>query len=200
MGTVIGRGAFGVVIQARLLKKQPTKPPSPQQKQQQQDNDSGLDSLTYLAAAHQSSVSSASSSSSSTKKHLTTPSTTTTATTNTDLEVRMSVAVKKLPENATPKNFYDLFKELKLMFQVGQHANIVNLIGYCVEQSSLLIVTDYARYGNLKDFLRKNGKLSRSNAIGKKIGKEHLMLYSYQIALGMQYLHSKKVNLKFDKQ
>lgn len=131
---------------------------------QQLDNDSGLESLTYLSsAAHKNGTSGTS----------------------------VSVALKKLPENATAKNFYDLFKELKLMFQVGQHPNIVNLIGYCVESSSLLIVTDFARFGNLKDFLRANARAVDSE---KKIGREHLMLYSYQIALGMEYLHSKKVS------
>lgn len=105
------------------------------------------------------------------------------------------VAVKKLPENATAKNFYDLFKELKLMFQVGQHMHIVNLIGYCVENTSLYIVTDYAKYGNLKDFLRKSHQLNenQNEQEGIRIGGDRLLLYSYQIASGMEYLHSKKV-------
>ncbi len=104
----------------------------------------------------------------------------------------MSVAVKKLPENATSENFLDLFKELNLMFQVGQHTHIINLIGYSIEESSLYIITDYARYGNLKDFLRKHRE-STTPGLTSAIGPATLLLYSYQIALGMQYLHSKKV-------
>ena len=112
--------------------------------------------------------------------------------------VSLDVAVKKLPENATAKNFYDLFKELKLMFQVGQHMHIVNLIGYCVENTSLYIITDYAKFGNLKDFLRKNNELNENKNQEEDrviIGPDRLLLYSYQIASGMQYLHSKKVFL-----
>jgi serine/threonine protein kinase len=113
----------------------------------------------------------------------------------TPADAAMSVAVKKLPENATAKNFYDLFKELKLMFQVGQHMHIVNLIGYCVENTSLYIITDYAKHGNLKDFLRKSHQLNENQNEEEciRIGGDRLLLYSYQIASGMQYLHSKKV-------
>lgn len=151
------------------------------------DTDSGLESLTYLSASSSSSKVSRQSGGVG----------------------PVSVAVKKLPENATAKNFYDLFKELKLMFQVGQHANIVNLIGYCVDASSLLIVTDFARFGNLKDFLRahhhhqvdvvaeqQQQQKRAAVGVGKEtnaLSQEHLVLYAYQISLGMEYLHSKKV-------
>ena len=100
------------------------------------------------------------------------------------------VAVKRLPPDATCENFYELFKELDLMFQVGQHTNIVNLIGYSIDASSLLILTDYAKHGNLKDYLRQNAELNEPD---KLIGVETLLFYSYQVATGMQYLHSKKV-------
>jgi serine/threonine protein kinase len=103
----------------------------------------------------------------------------------------ISVAIKKLPEAATAKNYYDLFKELNLMFHVGQHKHIVSLIGYCIENTSLYIIIDYAKHGNLKEFLRKH---QTENTLDL-IGTERLLLYSHQIALGMQYLHSKKVIL-----
>jgi len=80
-----------------------------------------------------------------------------------------------------------------LMFHVGQHKHIVNLIGYCIEDTSLFIIIDYAKHGNLKEFLRKH---QTDNTLDL-IGTERLLLYSHQIALGMQYLHSKKVKLIF---
>ena len=49
------------------------------------------------------------------------------------------------------------------------------------------IAVDFAKHGNLKDFLRQS--------TSEKIGSDHLMLYSYQIAKGMEFLHSKKVNI-----
>jgi serine/threonine protein kinase len=115
----------------------------------------------------------------------------------------INVAVKKLHKNATQKNYYDLYRELKLMFQVGQHPNIVNLIGYTIENTNLYIITDYAKYGNLKEFLRKNGN-SRYLNEDDELPVEHddtnliplqnLLVYSYQIASGMEYLHSKNVS------
>lgn len=143
------------------------------------DTDSGLESLTYLSAPARNR-----------KTHQ-----------QQSGGGKTIVAVKKLPENATAKNFFDLFKELKLMFAVGEHPNIVNLIGYCVDNSSLLIVTDFARFGNLKEFLRLHartgGRHEEKHASKKKITREHLLTYSYQIALGMDYLHSKKVRFLF---
>lgn len=41
----------------------------------------------------------------------------------------LSVAAKKLACDANLKDFIEQFKELELMSNVGQHANIINLIG-----------------------------------------------------------------------
>ncbi len=40
------------------------------------------------------------------------------------------VAIKKLKENASRSNLNDLFAELHTMVQVGQHKNIINLVGF----------------------------------------------------------------------
>ncbi|CAF0847644.1 unnamed protein product [Brachionus calyciflorus] len=99
----------------------------------------------------------------------------------------IDVAIKKLPDTANEYNYYEMFKELQLMLSVGQHPHIVNLVGYCVEDSSLNIVLEFAKFGNLKDFLR-NDFLNE-----KTIGPDHLFLYAYQAAQGMEYLHSKNI-------
>ena len=172
-GHTLGRGAFGVVVYGKLKKNLRTRSAI-------SCADSGLDTSDYQYMQS----------------------------TNLDLnyvdvvnmddgikqeerDESISVAIKKLPETATTKNYYDLFKELNLMFQVGQHKHIVNLIGYCIEDTSLFIIIDYAKHGNLKDFLRKHQTENTLNLIGPK----RLLLYSYQTALGMQYLHSKKVKI-----
>lgn len=100
----------------------------------------------------------------------------------------MSVAVKQMPDDAGHESFKTLSSELKLMFDVGQHTNIVNLIGYSIRESSLLIVTDYAKFGNLKDYMRSSAAHAST-----KISIDRQLLFSYQVALGMEYLHSKKV-------
>jgi serine/threonine protein kinase len=171
---VIGRGAFGVVMYADLKRKQTI---ALSVKRSLADNDSGLDSEVYQMNSDNNN--------NNNKKS--------TGSNSVVVTKNMSVAVKKLPENATSENFLDLFKELNLMFQVGQHSHIINLIGYSIEESSLYIITDYARHGNLKDFLRKHHEMNKSNKSDILIGPDTLLLYSYQISLGMQYLHSKKV-------
>ena len=185
-GQCIGQGAFGIVYYAELKKYNTLK---------RHDTDSGLDSVIYEHTKTNSkdvsqtittmtSISNSSSSSTDDKKE------------SKYGNKNLSVAVKKIPENANAENFYDLFKELTLMFQVGQHPYIVNLIGYSVEGNSLYIITDYARHGNLKDFLRKQYELHNQASVNKfsnVLDPGRLLLYSYQISLGMEYLHSKKV-------
>jgi serine/threonine protein kinase len=55
-----------------------------------------------------------------------------------------------------------------------------------VVAASLYIVTEYAKYGNLKEYIRKNDESKAANPV-------HMLLYAYQIASGMDYLHAKKV-------
>ena len=66
------------------------------------------------------------------------------------------------------------------------------LIGYSIQDKSLLIITDYVKFGNLKDFLRQKPP-TESNNFEHEITANKQVLYSYQISLGMLYLHSKKV-------
>jgi hypothetical protein len=106
---VIGRGAFGVVMYADLKRKQTI---ALSVKRSLADNDSGLDSEVYQMNSDNNN--------NNNKKS--------TGSNSVVVTKNMSVAVKKLPENATSENFLDLFKELNLMFQVGQHSHIINLI------------------------------------------------------------------------
>ena len=166
-GQTIGRGAFGVVLHANLTRKSV----APSRSSALSYTDSGVGDTSASAELNYIDVNVAELVGDQKKENA------------------VSVAVKKLPDSATTKNYYDLFKELNLMFHVGQHRHIVNLIGYCVENTSLYIVIDYAKHGNLKEFLRKHNAENSPRIIGS----DRLLLYSYQIAVGMQYLHSKKV-------
>jgi len=96
-GQELGRGAFGLVLYAKLRQRSTGQ-------HQQSDTDSGNDSVTYVSQSAEAAVGDKSS----------------------DV---LEVAVKKLPADAGQQSFHELFKELDLMFKVGRHLNIVNLIG-----------------------------------------------------------------------
>ncbi|KAL1129986.1 hypothetical protein AAG570_012929 [Ranatra chinensis] len=58
---------------------------------------------------------------------------------------------------------FDLIKalalELKLMANLGQHLNVVNLIGACTENinnGELLVLVEYCRYGSLHGYLLRH--------------------------------------------
>lgn len=43
------------------------------------------------------------------------------------------VAVKMLKQSATDRELIDLVSEMEVMKQIGQHPNIINLIGCCTQ-------------------------------------------------------------------
>jgi len=68
----------------------------------------------------------------------------------------------------------------------------------------LYVIVEYARHGNLRDFLRTHRP---RNALGSGMGNltsyddfnltyKHLANFSYQVASGMQYLATNQVNSK----
>lgn len=61
------------------------------------------------------------------------------------------------------------------MFFLGQlrHPNLVNLIGYCLEDEQRLLVYEYMEGGNLEDVLFK----------GNSIGKSYGCFYLFSVML-----------------
>ncbi|KAJ3659798.1 hypothetical protein Zmor_011468 [Zophobas morio] len=71
-------------------------------------------------------------------------------------EPSTTVAVKLV--NRTIGDIYvkALASELKIMIHLGKHINIVNLLGACtknITKRELLVIVEYCRFGNLKDYL-----------------------------------------------
>ncbi|CAB3989128.1 fibroblast growth factor receptor homolog 1-like isoform X2 [Paramuricea clavata] len=121
---------------------------------------------------------------------------------------RHTVAIKTLKENSTEAELVDLLSEMNMMKNIGKHKNIVNLIGCCTQNGPLFMVIEYAKFGNLRQFLRDrrpaNGEFidtsteEDSSADGEKRSSEEaitlsdLVSFAFQIARGMEYLESKK--------
>ncbi|XP_057706895.1 vascular endothelial growth factor receptor 3 isoform X1 [Corythoichthys intestinalis] len=66
-----------------------------------------------------------------------------------------TVAVKMLKDGATASEHKALMSELKILIHIGNHLNVVNLLGACTKQNGpLMVIVEYCKYGNLSNFLR----------------------------------------------
>ncbi|XP_033847919.1 mast/stem cell growth factor receptor kita [Periophthalmus magnuspinnatus] len=67
----------------------------------------------------------------------------------------MTVAVKMLKSSAHSTEKEALMSELKVLSYLGNHMNIVNLLGACTVGGPTLVITEYCCFGDLLNFLRK---------------------------------------------
>ncbi|XP_071793645.1 fibroblast growth factor receptor-like isoform X3 [Asterias amurensis] len=112
-------------------------------------------------------------------------------------EQTTTVAVKMLKANATDRELSDLVSELEMMKMIGKHTNIINLLGCCTQDGPLYVVGEYARHGNLRDFLRlrrppDNAEMTVLLPGHELLTNKDLISMSYQVARGMEFLASKK--------
>lgn len=103
--------------------------------------------------------------------------------------------------DATDKELVDLVQELEVMKRFGQHDNIINLLGCMTRDGPLYVIVEYARHGNLRDFLRNHRpKYSYGSVIlnnpaydDLQLTQRHLVSFASQIADGMMYLSTNQV-------
>nr|KAF6480013.1 fibroblast growth factor receptor 4 [Molossus molossus] len=109
-----------------------------------------------------------------------------------------TVAVKMLKDNASDKDLADLVSEMEVMKLIGQHKNIINLLGVCTQEGPLYVIVEYAAKGNLREFLRARRPpgpdLSPDGPRSSEgpLSFPALVSCAYQVARGMQYLESRK--------
>ncbi|CAB4037450.1 vascular endothelial growth factor receptor 2-like, partial [Paramuricea clavata] len=95
----------------------------------------------------------------------------------------------------------DLQSELKILIHVGEHENIVNLLGACTKGTNydLWIILEYCANGDLRSFLRRGGNHYEENETSLAVdlsvtfGPRKLIHIALQIAKGMEFLISRKV-------
>lgn len=127
-----------------------------------------------------------------------------------------TVAVKTISEHKGVGFFKALLMELKILTHVGQHENIVNLIGACtskIRDRQVYIIVEFCVYGCLQSYLKVNRGLffnlirdgesvQSSNVVNdgySLAGIENcittldLVKWSAQTAKGMEYLAFRKV-------
>ncbi|RVE76452.1 hypothetical protein OJAV_G00007680 [Oryzias javanicus] len=77
-----------------------------------------------------------------------------------------TVAVKMLKPNAHSTEKEALMSELKVLSYLGNHVNIVNLLGACTVGGPLLVITEYCCYGDLLNFLRRKRESFLNSQVG----------------------------------
>uniref|UniRef100_A0A7N8Y5R9 receptor protein-tyrosine kinase n=1 Tax=Mastacembelus armatus TaxID=205130 RepID=A0A7N8Y5R9_9TELE len=123
-----------------------------------------------------------------------------------------TVAVKMLKSNAHSSEKEALMSELKVLSYLGNHVNIVNLLGACTVGGPILVITEYCCYGDLLNFLRRKRESFLNSQVGDgyyrnvlnqteptrcvcvyelSLDAEDLLSFSYQVAKGMEYITSK---------
>ena len=106
-------------------------------------------------------------------------------------------------EGATKEEVRDLASELKILIYVGEHKNIVNLLGACIKRDRILVILEYAPHGSLQEFLRGQRDVyeatwpTTSSDPEIRLNISNLVGYAYQISRGMEYLASKKVMFSY---
>ncbi|XP_021962144.1 fibroblast growth factor receptor 1 isoform X1 [Folsomia candida] len=119
------------------------------------------------------------------------------------------VAVKTVPRFATSQHFMQLLRELQILNYIGNHDNIVNLIGACttdVKQKKIFIVLEYCGLGSMLEYLRSNraeltsecdteslSRNSDNNAPLTGLCFRDLVKWAMETASGMKYIADKKV-------
>ncbi|KAL9961359.1 hypothetical protein ACROYT_G030281 [Oculina patagonica] len=107
-------------------------------------------------------------------------------------------AVKMLKQHGTELELRDLFNELNIMASVGNHPNVVSLIGACSDDGPLWVIVKFAENGCLLDYVRKHKKPDYEDYVntGEKAAKEESkgisyaekLRLAYGIAMGMNHL------------
>nr|XP_006215364.1 epithelial discoidin domain-containing receptor 1 isoform X4 [Vicugna pacos] len=105
------------------------------------------------------------------------------------------VAVKILRPDATKNARNDFLKEVKIMSRL-KDPNIIRLLGVCVQDDPLCMITDYMENGDLNQFLSAHqledkaaeGAGAGEAAQGPTISYPMLLHVAAQIASGMRYL------------
>ncbi|XP_068737530.1 angiopoietin-1 receptor-like isoform X2 [Montipora capricornis] len=101
-------------------------------------------------------------------------------------------AVKMLKRHGTENELRDLYNELNIMASVGNHPNVVSLIGACSEDGPLWVVVKFAENGSLLDYIRKHKKypdyVNTMEEEVQELTNQKILRLAYGIAKGMNHL------------
>ncbi|GMS82333.1 hypothetical protein PENTCL1PPCAC_4508, partial [Pristionchus entomophagus] len=105
-----------------------------------------------------------------------------------------SVAVKMLHENADLKTETEFLAEIDLMKKIGYHERLVNMLACVTVSQPILLICEYCANGDLLEFLRDRRRHMLEHPDDTESGKiitiKKQLMFSIQIAYGLEYLTS----------
>eukprot|EP00111_Clytia_hemisphaerica_P018541 TCONS_00054846-protein len=112
---------------------------------------------------------------------------------------KMMVAVKTLKDGAAESEYKDLASELKILIHLGEHKNIVNLLGACTTGGKLCVILECCPHGSLLNFLRSKRDVFKPAWAKHEVDMEKecsyidLAMTAWQVSKGMDFLQTKKL-------
>ena len=104
----------------------------------------------------------------------------------------LQVAIKSLKEHADRSDRKDFLRELDMFKGIGEHPNIVSLIGACTFDGPLLIITEYVSGGTLLDLLRSsrcsNAVYVNTEVIPSSLEQHVRLKLALDVAKGMAHI------------
>ncbi|XP_023311897.1 uncharacterized protein LOC108913857 isoform X2 [Anoplophora glabripennis] len=97
------------------------------------------------------------------------------------------VVVRILEASASRKERV-LFLNDAAIYRCGAHANVLSLIGRCLDTVPLLLLQEYCSQGDLKNYLR-----SKKENVEQLLSTDYPLLWCCQLTSGLKHLHSNGV-------
>ncbi|XP_028407826.1 fibroblast growth factor receptor 1-like [Dendronephthya gigantea] len=111
----------------------------------------------------------------------------------------VDTAVKTLKGNYTQTELSDLISEIKILIHVGEHENVLRILGASTKVDTdlaPLIILEYCPHGNLKEFLRTRRDIYepewKDSIDNGQLTVINIANFALHIAKGMEYLLSRK--------
>ncbi|KAJ8024539.1 Tyrosine-protein kinase transmembrane receptor Ror [Holothuria leucospilota] len=102
---------------------------------------------------------------------------------------KQTVAVKRSKENLNAALQEEFLDEIRLMIEIGNHPNIMPLLACRTVAEPYYLITEYMKYGSLKDYLHKSSIPEIvSQDPNYNLTDLRKLQFSHQISKGMEYL------------
>ncbi|XP_071799795.1 uncharacterized protein [Asterias amurensis] len=97
--------------------------------------------------------------------------------------------ISRLKATASPTDNDKFMTAFGSMTRIGNHPNLVNILGVCTHDDDLCVALEFMPYGNLRSHLRR----SRLAPTGTFPSSETLLTFALDVAKGMQHLAMNKI-------